>query len=282
MKYSDLIEKKRHGTPYFPVEYYCLYNEHPRYVMAAHWHKEYELIRVISGKLTVYLNTVKYELYSGECLFVEGGCLMRGYPENCVYECLVFDTALLERRAKDGAGKGLMDIGTSNNEFKNFIDRGDTAILRVIEKIFEVMRTGGAYFELETISLLYRLFYELFLAGYIVKKRNITGDKGIKTVISILKWIEEHNSEQITLERISAESGLSEKYLCRIFKEYTSKTIMDHVNESRIEKACVAMETISITEAAFSSGFNDLSYFCKTFKKYKGMTPSEYKKSYIN
>ena len=38
----------------------------------------------------------------------------------------------------------------------------------------------------------------------------------------------------------------------------------------------------SITEAAFNSGFNDLSYFCKVFKRYKGLTPKEYQKNYIN
>ncbi len=281
MKYSELIEKKRHGTPYFPVEYYLLKKDHPRYVMAAHWHKEFELIRVSAGKLTIYLNNVKYELMAGDCLVVEGGCLKRGFPDNCIYECLVFDTALLERRAKDGSGKGLFDIGGSNHEFKNLIDRSDVDILDVIEKIFHVMRGAGAYYELEVVGLLYKLFYELFSAGYIIKKKNLAGDKGIKTVTSILKWIEEHNSESITLERISAESGLSEKYLCRIFKEYTARTIMDYVNESRIEKACAMMESASVTEAAFSCGFNDLSYFCKTFKKYKGMTPSAYRKAYI-
>ena len=280
MKYSELIEKKRHGTPDFPVEYYYIDRDHPRYVMAAHWHKEFEIIRVLSGRLTVYLNTIKYELRGGECLFVEGGCLKRGYPDNCVYECLVFDTALLKRQWANGS-KSILNAKSSELEYKNHILASESAITEAIDALFKSARETKPFYELEVVGLLYKLFYEMYLSGHIVKNRSTSVDRGVDTVISLLKWIEEHNAEHITLARISEVSGLSEKYLCRIFKEYTSKTIMDYVNESRIERSCAEMATSSVTEAAFKCGFNDLSYFCKTFRKYKGMTPSEYKKEYI-
>lgn len=80
---------------------------------------------------------------------------------------------------------------------------------------------------------------------------------------------------------LSSISGFSEKYLCRIFKEYTSKTPITYINELRIEKACneMGINKKNITYAAYESGFNDLSYFCRTFKKYKNITPKEYIKS---
>ena len=53
MKYSELIEKRRHGTREFPIEHYYIDKTHPRYVMALHWHKEFEIIKVRSGRLTV-------------------------------------------------------------------------------------------------------------------------------------------------------------------------------------------------------------------------------------
>lgn len=271
MKYSELIEKKRHGTPDFPVEYYHVDKSHPRYVMAAHWHKEFEIIRVISGSLTVFLNSKKHELAGGDCLFVEGGCLMRAYPDSCIYECLVFDTAMLDSRL----------IGSADVEYENFINRADSRIIKTVNALFDSVSEEHEHYELAVYANLYKLFYNLHISGYVHKKVARPADRGIHTVISILKWIETHNTEQITLERVSEVSGLSEKYLCRIFKEYTARTIMEYVNESRIERACGAMMTSSVTEAAFSSGFNDLSYFCKTFKKYKGMTPSEYKHRYL-
>ena len=282
MQYSELIEKKKHGTPWFPIEHYYIDKTDPRYVMTAHWHKEFEIIRVVSGAFTVYLNNVRYELRGGDCLFVNGGCLKRGEPDNCVYECLVFDTALLERGFGGGAGSISAGLESDELEYKHLIDSSDTEILSTVDALMNTMRTAGELYELKTMSLLYKLFYELHTRGYIVKTHSSAHDRKMHTVTTLLKWIENHSSETITLEKLSKVSNLSEKYLCRIFKEYTSKTVMDYVNESRIEKACSEMRKCSVTEAAFNCGFNDLSYFCKTFKKYKGMTPSEYKKKIIS
>ena len=270
MQYSELYENKKHGTPDFPIEYYHIDKSHPAYVMKAHWHKELELIRVISGELTVYLNNTRYDLESGGCLLVEGGCLKRADPSSCVYECLVFDAAMLDGHLGN----------VSECEFVNLISPDDREIISTVDSLFSSVSAACEFYELEVRGLLYKLFYNLYTCGYVRKRGNAYSTKGVRTVVSILKWIENHFTEPITLSGISEVSGISEKYLCRIFKEYTSRTVMEYVNESRIEHACGVMASSSITDAAFSSGFNDLSYFSKTFKKYKGMTPSAYKRKY--
>lgn len=281
MQYSDLIEKRRHGTPYFPVQYYYIDKTHPRYIMPLHWHKEFEMIRVVSGRLTVYLNNTSYEMEAGNCLFVEGGCLKRGYPDNCVYECLVFDTVMLDGKLGGDAEGRFFAFKGKDVQYKNFIDPENAQILSTVDELLRATKEAKPFYELETVGLIYQLFYNLYRSGHIVKHPSSAADKGIHTVITLLEWIEHHNSERITLDDASRVTGLSEKYICRIFKEHTAKTVMEYVNESRIEKACAQMATNSITKAAFDSGFNNLSYFCKVFKKCKGMSPSEYKKSIL-
>lgn len=278
MKYSELNEKRKHETKGMPLVLYTLDKNHPRYVMEPHWHKEAEIIRVCSGKLTVYLNDTEYELSAGDALFVEGGCLKRGYPFDSVYECLVFDLALLDRK-KEGFLPILSDV--SDLEFKNYIDPIDRDIHKTLDELFSVAREKGEYYELNAVGLLYKLLFELFRGGYISKGSGRAVSRGVRTAIAAIKWIEEHNAEEITLSALSGSLGISEKYLCRLFREYTSKTVMEYVIESRIAGACRLMKEMNITEAAFSSGFNDLSYFSKTFKKHKGMTPSEYRRKYI-
>ena len=269
MQYSELIEKRKHGTPDFPVEYYYIDKTHPRYVMAAHWHKEFEIIRVLDGHLTVYLNTAKYELGKGECLFIEGGCLKRAMPKDCAYECLVFDAAMLEQQSS---------LNISELTFQNYIAPEEAEVHQTIQGLLSAMAERQPYYKLDVTGLIYKLFYQLLQKKFILQTTTPTADRGLKTVISLLKWIKKNYTQEITLEKISQYAGLSEKYLCRIFKAYTSKTIMDYVNEIRIEQACVELAYTSVTEAAFNCGFNNLSYFCKLFKKYKGMTPREYKK----
>ena len=64
----------------------------------------------------------------------------------------------------------------------------------------------------------------------------------------------------------------------RFFKELVGKTPIDYLNFYRIERACEMLISgeKNITETAFECGFNDISYFIKTFKKYKGIPPKQY------
>ena len=280
MKYLELAEKKSHGTPDLPVEYYHIDKTHPRYFMQAHWHREFELIRVLSGKISIYLNNVPYELRAGECLIVEGGCLKKGDPEGeSVYECLVFDPAMLRRRRMTDGEHALFDNPLSDISIKNLIDPIDAALSRVIDELFQTASERAEHYELKLIGLLFQLFFELKAEGYILDKRTAPTDKAIGTVMSLLDWIDDHLTEQITLSALASAADLSEKYVCRIFKLYTSKTPFEFINEKRIERAALDLPYKTVTEAAFSAGFNDQSYFCKLFKRYMGVTPSEYKKS---
>ena len=85
-----------------------------------------------------------------------------------------------------------------------------------------------------------------------------------------LEFIEKNYANPITLQELSASVSTSPKYFCRFFSEMTHQTPVDYLNRQRIEEACLQLAATddSITEIAYRNGFNDLSYFIRTFKKY--------------
>ena len=87
-------------------------------------------------------------------------------------------------------------------------------------------------------------------------------------------------TSSITLQDISDSVYMTPKYFCRFFHEMTHHSPIDYLNYYRIERACYLLLTTNqtITEVAYNTGFNDLSYFIKIFKKYKGITPKQYLK----
>ena len=97
---------------------------------------------------------------------------------------------------------------------------------------------------------------------------------------TLIDWIEKNYAEKITLDAMAEVCGLTPKYLCAFFKKMTGYAPSEYVNRLRIEKACLMLSDghSSITDAAFDSGFGELSYFSKLFRRYVGCTPSEYKK----
>lgn len=91
MKYINYREERNHGTIDFPIEFYHVTPNHPRYEMSYHWHIEYELIRVLKGKLLMSIGENEFTAVAGDLIFIKGGLLHGGIPKDCVYECLVFN-----------------------------------------------------------------------------------------------------------------------------------------------------------------------------------------------
>lgn len=284
MKYSDYNEGKLHGTNVFPLEYYYVTPDNPQYIMSTHWHKEFEIIKVISGCFNLNLNSIGYTLTAGNIIFVECGTLHGGVPDNCVYECLVFDLNMLKRRQNDAITPLISPLIDGSKGINCIIPEKGSSVYLAASALFAVTSTRDDYYEIETYSMLFRLFSQLYKNENIspVSKNPQTSKKN-QTVIKLLDWIDYNFTENITLQKLSEISNLSEKYICRIFKEYTSKTPINYINELRIDAACHEMisDKKSVTEAALACGFNDLSYFSKLFKRYKHISPYKYRRNYL-
>ena len=111
---------------------------------------------------------------------------------------------------------------------------------------------------------------------------NFLKDKNLIKLKKAIEYMRENYRSQISLEELSIAVDVSPKYFCVIFKGMTGMTAFEYLNAYRIEKASKALIStdMGITEIAFSCGFNDLSYFIKTFKKYKNTTPKLFRNSH--
>lgn len=93
------------------------------------------------------------------------------------------------------------------------------------------------------------------------------------------KYIDENYERGITVSEISRYIGVSMSYLSRIFKDETGNTIINYINEKKIQKAkeYLGGTDMKIYEIAEKLGFENTTYFSYFFKKYTGISPKEYK-----
>lgn len=96
----------------------------------------------------------------------------------------------------------------------------------------------------------------------------------------IHNFIEEHFSDDLSLEVIASRFYISKYYLTREYKKIYGKTIFQHIISLRIShgKQLLRFSDKSVEEIAQICGFNDQSYFAKQFRKYENMTCFEYRK----
>lgn len=94
-------------------------------------------------------------------------------------------------------------------------------------------------------------------------------------------YIHLHLDHSLSLNEIAAILHVNSSHLSRKFKQDMNMTIIDYINQRRVEEAKLYLQrgNISITEIAFMVGFNDLNYFTRVFKKFTSFTPSQYMKS---
>lgn len=83
---------------------------------------------------------------------------------------------------------------------------------------------------------------------------------------------------------LTAETGFSHQYVLRVFKKATGKTLIDFMNEIKLNRACdlLLYHDVSTLEISSSLGFSSLSHFNHIFKRHYGMSPKQYAKSIQN
>ena len=96
---------------------------------------------------------------------------------------------------------------------------------------------------------------------------------------NLLEYIDNHYTEDLTLEDMADIIGFSKYHFSRLFKQYTNFTFCDYLKNRRIQAAEMLLEQpeYSITEVALQAGFPSISTFNRIFKEYKNCTPTEFR-----
>ncbi|PYG89758.1 two-component system response regulator YesN [Ruminiclostridium sufflavum DSM 19573] len=111
---------------------------------------------------------------------------------------------------------------------------------------------------------------------------NSFNNKSLKLILrKAIDYIHEHYNEQVTLNEVAENIYVSTFYISRMFKKELGISFVDYLNDVRIEKAKELLKDVKYKtyEVAEMVGIPDPHYFSKIFKKYSGMTPSEYKET---
>lgn len=123
----------------------------------------------------------------------------------------------------------------------------------------------------------------LFIKNITALKNDISQKtKYSREIVQALQYLQSNYQKQTTLNEIADVVGLSPNYFSTIFKKELSLSFSEYLSRYRIEKSIELLITTNLKtyEIAWQSGYSDEGYFGKTFKKYTGKTPNEYRKTY--
>lgn len=103
-----------------------------------------------------------------------------------------------------------------------------------------------------------------------------------KRIVKTIQYIDANLDTDLSLEKVAENSAYSPFHFHRIFKLITGETLQNYIIRKKIEKSAFLLamhKHLEIKEIYFDLGFSNHSVFSKTFKKYYGLPPSEFRKS---
>lgn len=106
-------------------------------------------------------------------------------------------------------------------------------------------------------------------------------EKNLSTVEQAVQYIDQNYQQDLSLNGISKEVHLSPYYFSKVFKEETGQNFIEYLTQTRMEHAKKLLSATgqSVKEVCSSVGYSDPNYFSRSFKKYTGMTPREYREA---
>ena len=263
-----------------------------------HWHDELEIIYVKNEALSVTISGENYIGNQGEAFVVSPGNLhfMGSQTGEVDYYTFLFPLEyvsfqvndLLEKEVmsplksgkmmiKPQIGDRLSDIcdGLIALEYSNLVPFGAKKDTEFSENQNENM--NDLAIQLEIKSILLQFFKRILKHGFIVENNTSGRNTTEKEMIS---YIQQNFTREISLKEFGKQFHLSEKYISRYFNEHFHITLSQYINHLRLEHARQLLQetTLSITEVAMQSGYENVSYFIRSFKKMYGMSPLKYRK----
>jgi len=100
-------------------------------------------------------------------------------------------------------------------------------------------------------------------------------------IVRARAFVHAHFAEPLTLAQVAGEIGLSKFHLCRLFRQQVGRSFREYLRGLRIDRACMLLADprLTITEVAYTSGFNDLAHFDRLFARIVGVCPTAFRRT---
>ncbi len=232
------------------------------------WHSNLELFYCADGEGEVLCGSEPVKIKKGEIVIINAN-ILHDIISNTYLDCycLIIDNEFCRTNG----------IDPENIRFKEHITspEAEDYFLRVRDAFESPEETRVPEMRYAVLGLMLYLFkhHREAIGQFINDSENA---RHIKEIITYIKL---HFTEKLTLEGIAKEMGVCKSHLVHQFKRYSGQTVTQYINTLRCVNArSLIRNGVSITTAAFSSGFDNLSYFSRSYKKYMSVLPSEDKK----
>lgn len=277
-----------HGTALFPVA--CYHDDLLQDPVPWHWHTELEAGVVTEGRAVVAAGRARFVLEPGQGFFITSGALhtvLVDGPGPCRLHSAVFHPRLVGGGADSIFWQNYIQPLLAEDAPQGIALNGSapwhSEALRAIGSAWNACAEEPPGYDLRMREALSQLAFLLCrhrpAEGRPLPAKVLRDEARIK---QMLRFIQEHYSEEIGAAAIAESAAVSESECLRCFRSTIGVPPTQYLKQFRIQRAAELLSSAawSAAEIGARCGFPDASYFAKTFRQLKGCTPSEYRRAH--
>jgi AraC-like DNA-binding protein/quercetin dioxygenase-like cupin family protein len=291
VKYN-LKEPVIHGDIGLPISMYKVsYDKGNCTILPAHWHNEFEIIYISRGSGTFKVDTITYNVTQGNLLVINSKELHSAFCDNeegCEYYAFVYNMNYLSADKEDICQKNYIDpLLTGKRKIINYISgdkEWEIECIEIVNKIVNACSKKNDYYELYIKGCLYQIIIALYMNNSIkeVQENFSRSSESIESIKKVIEFINKSYPNEISINELAQIANLSKYHFIRTFGSIIGVSPIKYINMVRINEAANLLQSgySNITEVANKCGYDNISYFIKTFKTYKKETPYNYRKTF--
>lgn len=248
-----------------------------------HIHDAFEIFMLKKGKKECYVENKVYNINEGDIMFLNSKIPHKTYiykDSNFFLLQFGLNVTLGDFTTTDYILNFDKNLKNDAVLFKNGTKENEE-IKACIEKIMLEYNNLDNSYEAFIKAYVYQILAVLYRNNILKNPESFFKAENIEKIAPALDYVNKHFSENISLCEVSKILNVDKSHFCRIFKKAVNTTFINYLNFVRIghaEKMLLTTEK-AITEIAYDVGFSSVAYFTETFGKYRGCTPSMYRKS---
>lgn len=282
---ENLMETIQHGSNSYPFHFYydnlALFDFNR---IEWHWHTELEFVYIKSGTVTFWIGEKQFTLSEGNGVFINSKILHRFYSPNGAvipnFVCMPFFIAPQDSFIYH---KYILPVISSSTAFQIFYANilWQAKALLIMQQIIAVQDQTSSS-ELATSSLLQMLWLEIYENVDIKYTKDQINDSASSQarLQLMMQYVHQNYIRNISLDDIAEHAKISKSTVLNLFRKYLHITPINYLINYRLNEAAQLLSKTEkkINTVSYETGFNNVDYFCRLFKKHYQLTPSEYRK----
>lgn len=285
-EYQNYRENVFHTSAEFPYNTYICSIPLDFTQVPLHWHDEMELIVIKRGTGTVSVNLTDISVSAGNIVLVLPGQLHAiRQKDHCSmeYENILLDPSMLICGEQDlCAAQYIRPLTCGDLPTETVLTPAlpyYTDIAACIEHIDRLCDMHPDGYQLAIKGWLFQLFYYLVQNQKNSAPSSRPNAKSLEKIKAILRYVEDHYSEPVTIDDMARVTHYSKSHFMKFFRQHMGTSFIEYLNTYRLTIAARLLTTTdsSILEVAEQSGFENLSYFNRLFRRKYQQTPGQFR-----